>query len=432
MAGGALLARVLRQLAIPLVALALGFFCHLCEKGRNLGKLLVYFGSQTCMNIYVKSILNNVFIADGLKGIPASFFVTLVQQIMSGFMFVLLVVFTNVIGTPYRPKRLTTRVDLIAVVCFGMAFALNIGLNNFSLSMIPLSVNLVIRACLPLATLVSQQFLSPCFGEARKPINYLELLFMFIGVACACVTVLCGEKQGHIEENFWLGIFCAGGSLFTGAINMVLAGLLGSSLKMNPLDTTGYMCIPSSSLLLPVVFFMTHPIASSWDKAAFPARATDWEVIDKVMELNPSSLYLVAAFGPIAFAYNFFQWKIIQSLSATHTAFAGNMNKAATIVLALCMGLESLPEGRLGVLKLAAISGNILAFTAFSLLKTLPNRQATRVAAVLQSQSAFSSFKPQASENTREVQLSFVSSSHAVSEAFADGYLDAHEKQDAT
>merc|ERR1711904_677469 len=100
------------------------------------------------------------------------------------------------------------------------------------------------------------------------------------------------------------------------------------------------------------------------------------EVIDKVMELNPSALYLVVLFGPIAFAYNFFQWKIIQSLSATHTAFAGNMNKAATIILALCMGLEDLPEGLWGALKVAAVSGNILAFTAYSMLKTFPSRQA--------------------------------------------------------
>mmetsp|Transcript_1447 Transcript_1447/g.2496 ORF Transcript_1447/g.2496 Transcript_1447/m.2496 type:complete len:448 (+) Transcript_1447:17-1360(+) len=439
------------QLAIPLTALALGTLCHCCESGKTLGKLLVYFGSQTCMNLYVKSVLNNTIIVEGLKGIPASFFVTLSQQMISGVLFLMLVIMTHLFGRPYSPRRLVSRLDYVAVVCFSMAFALNIGLNNFSLSMIPLSINLVIRACLPLSTLLSQQLLGPCFGETRKPINPLDLLFMLTGVSCAAVTVVCDYQNPVINDNFVLGVLAATGSVFSGAINMVLAGLLGTSLKMNPLDTTGYMSLPSSIFLAPIVMFMMHPVASSWDKTIFPSPATDWQVIEKVLANAPSKLLLVALFGPIAFAYNMLQWALVQSLSATHTSFAGNANKAATICLALVLGLENLPPDHWGVLKVAAVAGNILAFTAFSVRKEMASRRARILAAQqeqdespgpLPSQGQLASSYARDSREGSQMALAATFKSQALSsrqssprcpsEAMGDSFLDIKEKLDAS
>lgn len=45
-----------------------------------------------------------------------------------------------------------TAKEVLMVIGFSMAFAVNIGLNNFSLSLLAISVNVIIRACLPLAT----------------------------------------------------------------------------------------------------------------------------------------------------------------------------------------------------------------------------------------------------------------------------------------
>merc|ERR1712216_686104 len=69
-----------------------------------------------------------------------------------------------------------------------------------------------------------------------------------------------------------------------------------------------------------------------------------------------------------AFAYNVLQYTIVQSLTAAHTTFAGNFNKAATVALALILGMEQLPPGGWGVLMLSAILCNILAFTAYSVI----------------------------------------------------------------
>lgn len=415
------------QLAIPLVALAIGVSCHLGYK--QLGKLLIYFGAQTSMNLYVKSVLNKTEIGEGLRGIPASFFVTLSQQIMSAVLFVLLVGFLKYIGNDYEPKKLTTRMDYVAVVCFGMSFAMNIGLNNFSLSLIPLSINLVIRACLPLSTLMSQQLLGPLFGEKRKPINPMELLCMIIGVGCACVTVFCDAQQPSVESTFFVGCLSAVGSLFSGAINLVLAGLLGTSLKMNPLDTTGFMSVPSTLFLLPITCFMVHPISASWKRDRFPSPATDWQVIQKVMETNPSAMWSVILFGPIAFSYNLLQWKLVHTLSATTTAFAGNMNKAATIMLSLGLGFESLPEGEWGAIKLIATTGNILAFTAYSVLKTMGEQNTDTAQPPAGRPATSMSGRPAGSMSgsvSREVELSF-----AASEAMTDTFTDVQEKRDS-
>ena len=56
---------------------------------------------------------------------------------------------------------------------------------------------------------------------------------------------------------------------------------------------------------------------------------------------------------------------------ASHAAFAGNFNKAATISLSICLGLETLPGGKWKFVMLLGIAGNILAFTAWSYLQAV-------------------------------------------------------------
>ena len=53
-------------------------------------------------------------------------------------------------GVESQPR--TTSKEVWTLLCFSLAFAGNIGLNNFSLSLLPMSVNLILRSCLPLAT----------------------------------------------------------------------------------------------------------------------------------------------------------------------------------------------------------------------------------------------------------------------------------------
>ena len=81
-------------------------------------------------------------------------------------------------------------------------------------------------------------------------------------------------------------------------------------------------------------------------------------------------------FGPLAFLYNIMRIWLVQSLSAEHTVFAGNFNKAAIIVLAMCSGTEDGPwkssffdeDGKFvgwAWVRAAAILGNPTAFNAY-------------------------------------------------------------------
>merc|ERR1712008_391200 len=86
-------------------------------------------------------------------------------------------------------------------------------------------------------------------------------------------------------------------------------------------------------------------------------------------ELSPATMGHVFLSGVFAAGFNVLRTSVAQRLSASHTAFASNFNRAATIIIAICMGMEALPVGWWGVVMLLAVLGNIGAFTSFSLLK---------------------------------------------------------------
>merc|ERR1712113_723506 len=87
-----------------------------------------------------------------------------------------------------------------------------------------------------------------------------------------------------------------------------------------------------------------------------------------VLVKSPSTVGLAALSGALSLAYNTLQYGIVQCLSATHVAFAGNFNKALTIPLALLVGLEHLPAGKWGWIMLLACFGSIGAFAAYNVV----------------------------------------------------------------
>merc|ERR1712151_319799 len=138
-----------QKLRIPLFALILGIAVYggatILDTAalKTVGILLIYFGYQGNMNLAIKSILSTV---------PTPFFLTGMQQFLALALFLGIVYGSRLTKRPYQPRPLSGRKDYIAVFAFSFAFCLNIGLNNFSLSMVPMSLNLVLRSCLPLAT----------------------------------------------------------------------------------------------------------------------------------------------------------------------------------------------------------------------------------------------------------------------------------------
>lgn len=357
------------QIAVSMCAFMVGSMVVFAGQ-KTLGLVIVYFGAQSGFNILMKVIFSDVEISKELAfhGVPAAFLVTALQQAVGFVMFAVVLSVLSVTRWRYEPRVVRSRWEWASVMCLSLAFALNIGLNNFSLSLLTISVNLIIRSCLPLVTLVVQLILSQCMPAFAMPkVETRELVFLVSGVACAAVAI-CAKSQGagNTTESLHMifGIIVCSLSILAAAFNMVGAGALGTNMHFNPLDTTLYMSVPVALILLPLVFFVRHPV--DWPGQT---ELTDWQVFSKVLELSPGTLGLLAFSGLVAFAYNVLQYSLVQSLSATHTAFAGNFNKAATIMLSLLLGLEQLPSGHWGPIMFFAIIGNIACFACYNASK---------------------------------------------------------------
>jgi len=332
--------------------------------------VLIYFGAQTGMNLYMKSVLSKIVVdeEEGLKGIPIGFLLTSIQQFVAFLAFCCFLLAGKLFSSGYQTKKLTTKREYIAVLCFSMTFALNIGLNNFSLSLVAISINLIIRSCLPLSTAISQIVVGSLMGQSKKAISLMEWLLMLVGVGCAALATYAKNASGAGSEEsagLVLGVICCVASICSGALNMVLAGVLGAEMKLNPLDTTCYMALPAGLILLLPALIVPHPMGK-WP--GFP-NMTDWEVLVEVVARNPLALTPVLFSGVLAFVYNILQYTLVHKLSAAYAAFAGNFNKAATVALSLLLGMEAVPDGSYGYLFILAVVGNIAAFTVYSALK---------------------------------------------------------------
>jgi len=337
--------------------------------------VLIYFGAQTGMNLYMKSVFSEIVVEEGLKGIPIGFLLSSIQQLVAFMTFCGFLLVGRLFSNGYQVRKLTTSHEFLAVILFSVTFALNIGLNNFSLSLLAISLNMLIRSCLPLSTQISQWLYDTVTSQEKKAFVPLEWLLMLTGVSCAAVATYAKSRSsgGGTRESAALvmGVVVCVTSIFSGALNMVLAGLLGTKMKLNPVDSVCYMALPAGLVLLVPAMLVPHPM-SKWE--GFEDRyMTDWEVLGEVMDRNPMAMTPVLFSGLLAFVYNILQYSLVQKLSPTYATFAGNFNKAATVALSLLLGLESVPAGGYGTLFILAVVGNIGAFTGYSVMKTKAN-----------------------------------------------------------
>mmetsp|Transcript_16627 Transcript_16627/g.31448 ORF Transcript_16627/g.31448 Transcript_16627/m.31448 type:complete len:461 (-) Transcript_16627:43-1425(-) len=372
-------ARIQEQAFIPVSAFLLG--AALLALGRRTpGMLATYFAGQSSFALYMKLVLSEETVSRelNLRGMPAAFLVTAIQQVVAflSLSFVMVVLFCS----PYRyvPRRLKSSREVLAVLLFSAAVAVNIGLNNFSMSLLPVSLNLVIRSCIPLVTLVLQQLANQLNLLNAAPAGLLDVGLMVAGVVCAAVSALAESEtssSGPAPRHLMLGVLMCSLGDIAAAMTLILASAFGSTLDppLNPLDTIFYMALPCALTLLPASLYASHPV--DWPNFGV---LTDWEVYQKAHVLSPGIIFLVIASGIVSAGYNYIQYTVVQTLSASHAAFAGNFNKAATISLSICLGLETLPGGKWKFVMILGIVGNILAFTTWSYLQALQKRRSEK------------------------------------------------------
>jgi len=380
---------------IPLAGLLIGGIMMQIKDVATTGKLVLYFGAQSFMNIYMGWVMRtSVTVPKGhsytmtngtvgvldvdLTGCPAGFALTAMQQVISFIVF--MIFFSVAYFTPYRymPKKLNSWFEVMCVIIFGCVFALNIALNNFSLGYISIAVNLIIRSCLPLSTFLSQQGLALVGLYPFKPCRIKEISLMVIGVICAGVftmaRILGEQSKGGKESSsasMILGVFMCIASLLCGSLNLALAGVLGET-KLNVYDTVAYMAIPATLFLLPIAMILEKPVPGQWPKVFGKDKMTDYEILVGVWSLNKTTINWLILSGVFSFMYNIIQFSIVHTLSPSATAFGGNFNKAALIFLTLLLPflrVHELPGPPYIQVIWGAVIINICAFSYYSYLQ---------------------------------------------------------------
>jgi len=363
-------------------------------KVADFGKLVLYFGAQSFMNIYMSWALHtsvtvpkghvipgtNMTLTEDVTGCPAGFALTAFQQVVSFIIFIIF--FCSVYFTPYRyvPKKLTSCFEVFCVVVFGCVFALNIALNNVSLTYISIAVNLIIRSCLPLSTLLSQHLLSLCKLYPHRPCVLKEVILMCIGVICAFAFTMAKHQaaKGHSGSEMFFGSVICVASLFCGSLNLALAGVLGET-KLNVYDTVAYMAIPATIFLSPIILLVQKPVPPAWQQVFGKDMMTDFEVLTGTWGLNKMTIFWLFMSGVFSFAYNIIQFSIVHALSPSMTAFGGNFNKAALVFLTLLLPFlrvhQENPEWPWNAVLWGAVILNIAAFSGYSYLQIQAKRQ---------------------------------------------------------
>lgn len=355
---------------VTLISFALGATLIVVGR-RTLGMLAVYFGAQSGFNLYMKIVLSSTTVSTelGMDGIPAAFFLTAVQQVIT--FFVCLICILGLRMSPWRRpiRRFTTRREWWAVLLFSFAFAANHGFNNFSLSLLEVSLNLVLRSCIPLMTISLQGLFKSLgvrgYGESVSKTTLAESLCMVVGVLFAAMATL-SESRGNTSspQHVMFGTSMGVLSIFFAALNMLCAAELGSDLKVEPLDANCYCALPAAALLTVPMLLISHP---SWPGYV---RMTDWQVVQRVLNLSPETMTLVVVSGLMSVMYSFLQYWLIINLSAAYTAFAGNFNKALCIVVSVVLGVEQFPTGVWCFVMIGAVIGNASAFAGYGLMKS--------------------------------------------------------------
>lgn len=368
---------------IPIIALIIGAGMMNTEGVADIGKLVLYFGAQSFMNIFMSWVLgthvtipagttldNGYTLTKDLKGCPAGFALTALQQVVSFVMF--MIFFAAVYYTPHRYKirQLTTTTEYVSVVVFGCVFAANIALNNFSLGYISIAVNLIIRSCLPLSTYLSQQALSVINLYQRKPFVWLEIALMCVGVICACIFTWADFGGKMKMDAGFIGVLACLGSLLCGSLNLALAGVLGD-IKLSVLDTCAYMAIPATVFLLPIIFLFSKPVPGEWTHLG-TGYMTDWEIVTATWQYSKSTIAWLFLSGAFSFLYNMCQFNIVHTLSPSATAFGGNFNKAALTFMTLLLPFlqtKAPPAMPYLAYEWLALLCNITAFSYYSYLQ---------------------------------------------------------------
>jgi solute carrier family 35 protein E4 len=200
------------------------------------------------------------------------------------------------------------------VVLLSILFVVNISCNNASLVHLSLSVNQIVKSCVPLPTLI----LSIAFERDAngRPKSYSCAIFASLLVTVAgSVLAVYGNPEAS-PFGLVLGIVS---TLAVALWSVISAVLLGPDSGLNSINLTWYASILSGGLLLCLWLVSKEKDATQAYLHERPGTAT----------------FIILAGSTCAFAYNLVHFALIKVTSALTSAVAGNLKILLVIILSM-------------------------------------------------------------------------------------------------
>jgi len=268
------------------------------------------------------------------------FLLSMCNKLVGLFVAVVIMAFSK--GLP-NPSDLFGEFKRPLVHVQGIATALNIGLNNWSLVFITLTLNQVLKATGPLPTAV----LSMVFeGKSFSWQIYGSMLLLVVGCVLAA--------WGSMGDEPLVGILiCIGSVLAAAAWTVFSAVLMQSGAK--PLDAVSLLFVsgPTCILTLAIFFvFLELPMLRDFDAAE-----------NEVPPLQLMLLFLSGSAG-IASLYDIVHNHFVKITSSMNMAIMGNAKLALLIVLSMAT-LERSPT----LMRLTGVGVAVFAVVWYSVFK---------------------------------------------------------------
>ena len=224
-----------------------------------------------------------------------------------------------------------------AVVKIGLFMSLNIAMNNASLVSMPLSLNQVIRASIPVVCAVCAMFVE---GRVPGGIESIGLLFVAGGVmfcisgSYAAASSGGGGVSSKEKERTLSGLLYCVTATISNALMMTFSGKIMGGEKLDALRLTFYTAPVTLCALLPVAlllegdrFVNKYFGSNSFDVQSREALMYGDEYVSPIKVLT---LVLLACLNAVA--YNFVHFALVGATSAVTTTVLGNI-KVALLIL---------------------------------------------------------------------------------------------------
>jgi len=332
-------------LFLPVVVCGIGLALVARSGTYVIGLLVTFLGAQALMNLYMKDVLSHIPVMPPvIKGMPAPFAVTAMQQLVGFAVLLLIMGSMRVVGKPIQLSNLENRHQVMSVCAMSVVLALNIGLNNLSLSLLDVSVNLLVRSMAPVVSYVLEALLHALTGERRSAgMSWQSGLAMLVSVMA---TVAAGiSKYGlntdtHTHtNNFTSGIGLCLLSLVAASAELLLARYMTEHVKLNPVDTVFYMALPTALILIPFACLVPHPVP--WPRYE---SLTDLSVLTMIWEMRKTVILWAMFSGVLSVGYNFLLYNLASNVPAYIVQLTGNFGKLATIAWSIFVAMEGLPQ----------------------------------------------------------------------------------------